>query len=93
MPVDRKGKETDRYIEVDEKEKAPNYEQRKWEEEHLHSAQLKFGAKDAKERHAAKATKQYELLLDDEIEFIQALKLPGSKKKKKATFIIRCTLL
>merc|ERR1712223_552346 len=51
--------------------------------EHLHSAQLKFGAKDAKERHAAKSTKQYELLLDDEIEFIQALKLPGSKKKKK----------
>ena len=85
MPVDRKGKETDRYVEVDENEKAPNYEQRKWEEEHLHSAQLKFGAKDAKERHAEKATKQYELLLDDEIEFIQALKLPGSKKKKKHT--------
>ena len=83
MPEDRKGKENDRYVEIDEKEKAPNYEQRKWEEEHLHSAQLKFGAKDAKERHAAKATKQYELLLDDEIEFIQALKLPGSKKKKK----------
>merc|ERR1712038_1604550 len=74
MPEDRKGKENDRYVEIDEKEKAPNYEQRKWEEEHLHSAQLKFGAKDAKERHAAKATKQYELLLDDEIEFIQALK-------------------
>merc|ERR1711997_558083 len=83
MPTDKKGNENDRYVEVDEKEKAPNYEQRKWEEEHLHSAQLKFGAKDAKERHAAKAPKQYELLLDDEIEFIQALKLPGSKKKKK----------
>ena len=83
MPVDRKGKETDRYVEVDEKEMVPNYEQRKWEEEHLHSAQLKFGAKDAKERYAAKETKQYDLLLDDEIEFIQALKLPGSKKKKK----------
>ena len=83
MPTDKKGNENDRYVEVDEKEKAPNYEQRKWEEEHLHSAQLKFGAKDAKERHAAKAPKQYDLLLDDEIEFIQALKLPGSKKKKK----------
>ena len=83
MPTDKKGNENDRYVEIDDKEKAPNYEQRKWEEEHLHSAQLKFGAKDAKERHAAKASKQYDLILDDEIEFIQALKLPGSKKKKK----------
>ena len=83
MPLDQKGNETNRYVEVDELEKAPNYEQRKWEEEHLHSAQLSFGAKDAKQRHAAKAPKEYELLLDDEIEFIQALKLPGSKKKKK----------
>ena len=82
MPADRKDKEVDKYVEVDEKEKAPNYEQRKWEEEHLHSAQLKFGAKNAKEKYAEKE-KKYELLLDDEIEFIQALKLPGSKKKKK----------
>ena len=27
---------------------------KKWEEEHLHSAQLSFGSKDAKERHAKK---------------------------------------
>ena len=27
------------------------YEQKKWEEEHLQQATLKFGAKDAKERH------------------------------------------
>ena len=64
------------YVEADEKEKAPNYEQKRWEEEHLHSATLKFGAKDAKKRHAEKE-KQYELL-EDEIDFIQALKMPGS---------------
>jgi len=70
MPEDRRGKELEKYEEVDEKEKAPNYEQKKWEEEHLFSAQLRFGAKDAKERYKEKA-KNYELLLDDEIEFIQ----------------------
>ena len=64
------------YVEADEKEKAPNYEQKRWEEEHLQSATLKFGAKDAKKRHAEKE-KQYELL-EDEIDFIQALKMPGS---------------
>ena len=64
------------YVEADEKEKAPNYEQKRWEEEHLQSATLKFGAKDAKKKHAEKE-KQYELL-EDEIDFIQALKMPGS---------------
>ena len=82
MPDERRGKEVDRYGEMDEKEHAPNYEQKKWEEEHMSSATLHFGAKDARQRHAKKE-KQYDILLDDEIEFIQALKLPGSKKKKK----------
>ena len=35
-------------MEADSKETGPNYEQRHWEEEHLKSALLKFGAKDAK---------------------------------------------
>lgn len=48
MPEDRKsGKETDQYVEAPD-EKLPNYEQRRWEEEHLHSARFSFGAKDAK---------------------------------------------
>ena len=55
------------------------YEQRKWEEEHLSQATLSFGAKDAKERHKKKE-KEYEYILDDEIEFVQALKMPGTKK-------------
>jgi pre-mRNA-splicing factor ATP-dependent RNA helicase DHX16 len=64
------------YVEADEREKAPNYEQKRWEEEHLQSATYKFGAKDAKKKHA-ETEKQYELL-EDEIDFIQALKMPGS---------------
>ncbi len=65
------------YVEADEREKAPNYEQKRWEEEHLQSATYNFGAKDAKKRYAEKE-KQYDLL-EDEIDFIQALKMPGSK--------------
>lgn len=80
MPEDRK-KEVDQYVE-DETERLPNYEQKKWEEEHLHSAQFKFGAKDAKARHAKKE-KKYEYLLEDEIEFIQVLKMPGSGDKEE----------
>ena len=34
MPEQKKG-ETSAYVEVDDREKAPNAEQKKWEEEHL----------------------------------------------------------
>ena len=49
MPSD-KG-ELHSFLEEDEKEKRAGYEQKKWEEEHLQQATLKFGAKDAKMRH------------------------------------------
>lgn len=39
------------------------------------SARFQFGAKDAK------AQEEYELLLDDQIDFIQALTMDGSKDK------------
>ena len=78
MP-DERSKGEDMYVEVDETEKAAGYEQRKWEEEHLSQAQFQFGAKDAKRRHKEKE-KQYDYILDDEIEFVAALKMPGSKK-------------
>ena len=81
MPEDRKNIELDQYVEANEKEKQPNYEQKRWEEEHLQFARYKFGAKDAKKRHEEKS-KKYDLILDDEIEFIQALKMPGSSKDK-----------
>jgi len=81
MP-DENMKEIDTYVEVDEKEKTAGYEQRKWEEEHLHQAQFKFGARDAKKKHQEKE-KVYEYILDDEIEFVSALQMPGSKKGDK----------
>ena len=45
----------------------------------MSQATLSFGARDAKERHKEKE-KEYEYILDDEIDFVQALKMPGTKK-------------
>lgn len=64
---------------MDEREKLPNSEQKKWESERLASAMYKFGAKDL----AQKQQEEYELLLEDQIEFIQAMTMDDSKKKEK----------
>ncbi|KAK2715119.1 pre-mRNA-splicing factor ATP-dependent RNA helicase DHX16-like [Artemia franciscana] len=71
---------TKKYVEVDEKERAPYSEQRKWEEERVAVAQWKFGARDAK----AKVEQDYEYVLDDTIDFVQMLKLPGTKEIEEA---------
>ncbi|KAG5675858.1 hypothetical protein PVAND_005726 [Polypedilum vanderplanki] len=77
MPKDMKKGEKGEYVEVDETEKLPHSEQRKWEAEQLASARFKFGAKDAKQQQ------EYELLLEDEIEFVQVLTMDGSKEKDR----------
>lgn len=79
MPQDMRKGEKEDYFEVDEREKLPNSEQKKWEAEQLASATYKFGAKDAAQRHQ----EEYELLLDDQIEFIQAMTMDETKKDKK----------
>lgn len=71
MPRDMgKGKTSD-YIEVDETERMPHSEQKKWEKEQMASAVYKFGSKGAPQHE------EYELILEDQIEFIQAMQLPG----------------
>lgn len=71
MPRDLGKGSTADYVEVDDLEKVPQSEQKKWEKEQMASAVFSFGAKD-------KATKdEYDLLLEDQIEFIQALQMPG----------------
>uniref|UniRef100_A0A8D8X4B0 RNA helicase n=2 Tax=Cacopsylla melanoneura TaxID=428564 RepID=A0A8D8X4B0_9HEMI len=75
MPKGTKGPE--KYEEVDEKEKVPHYEQRKWEDEQMSSAIFRVGAKDREHQE------QYELLLDNQIDFIQALSLPGNREKEE----------
>ncbi|GAB1600938.1 pre-mRNA-splicing factor ATP-dependent RNA helicase DHX16 [Argonauta hians] len=77
-------KPNERYVE-EPNEKGPNAEQRRWEEEHLNAAVMKFGARDARDKYKEKV-KDYDLIMDDEIEFIQALKMPGvSRNKSKDT--------
>ena len=61
------------YVEIDENEKAPNAEQRKWEEERLNLAKLSVGAKDKN-----KNKKEYDLIVEAEIDFVQALTVGGT---------------
>ncbi|XP_043285396.1 probable pre-mRNA-splicing factor ATP-dependent RNA helicase mog-4 [Venturia canescens] len=56
-------------------------EQSKWEADQMTSAVFRFGAKDRK------AKQDYELLLEDEVEFVQALRMPGDSKEKKRELV------
>lgn len=79
------GQADEKYVEVDEREKVPHYEQRKWEEEQMSSAVFRFGARDKAEKNRDKG-QEYELVLDDEIEFIQALRMPGSRTDQEVCY-------
>uniref|UniRef100_A0A5K3EGY2 RNA helicase n=2 Tax=Mesocestoides corti TaxID=53468 RepID=A0A5K3EGY2_MESCO len=70
IPTENK-RPDDTYYET-EAEKGPHGESRKWEQEHISSALFKLGAKDSTVKE------KYELILDDEIEFMKALTQPGS---------------
>lgn len=72
----------DSYVEVDEREKKRGYEQRKWEEDQMKGTALSFGARDKARRHQEQE-KEYNLVLEDEIEFIKSLPLKGTRKKTK----------
>jgi pre-mRNA-splicing factor ATP-dependent RNA helicase DHX16 len=80
MPRDIKKGDKEDYVEVDEREKMPNSEQKKWEADQLKSAVYQFGARDAKHRQHQE---EYDLLLENSIEFIQSFRLDGTKDKKK----------
>lgn len=77
MPKDIKDADKSAYVEVDETERFPNSEQKKWESEKFAAATYRFGAKDAD------AQQEYELLLDDQIEFINPLRMEGTDKRDK----------
>jgi pre-mRNA-splicing factor ATP-dependent RNA helicase DHX16 len=76
------------YVEVDARELGPGGEQKKGEEERLATAIISFGAKEGRGQG-----EQFQLILDDTIDFVHALKDPGnltpdevalSEKAKKA---------
>nr|XP_050863129.1 pre-mRNA-splicing factor ATP-dependent RNA helicase DHX16 isoform X1 [Vespula vulgaris] len=95
MPLEKKKLEAE--IEPPDTE-PPQSEQSKWESDQMSSAVFRFGAKDRKGIiiiilihylydslicNQITAQQDYDLLLEDEIEFIQALRMPGSEKGTK----------
>ncbi|XP_057370593.1 pre-mRNA-splicing factor ATP-dependent RNA helicase DHX16-like [Daphnia carinata] len=81
MPDDKRDKAMpDRYVEIDDREKQPHSEQRVWEDARMATAQWNFGARDAKQRLQEKGkVHDYDLLLDDTIDFVQTNQLAGTK--------------
>lgn len=70
MPQDIKDEEYMRYEE--ESEKVPLTEQEKWEKEQMSSGVYKFGVAKRQEKE------EYDLLIDNQIEFLLNAKLPGT---------------
>ncbi|PFX22231.1 putative pre-mRNA-splicing factor ATP-dependent RNA helicase DHX16 [Stylophora pistillata] len=70
-----------KYDETTVEELGPNYEQKKWEEDKLGYAVMKFGAKDARDKNKKK---DYDLVVDeDQINFVMAEQIPGTKEKQE----------
>ena len=70
---------TDKYVE-DTTELGPNHEQKRWEEQHFSAGYMRFGARDAHEK-SKKPRVEYDVIMDDEIDFVQALKMPGTNNE------------
>ncbi|XP_072405879.1 pre-mRNA-splicing factor ATP-dependent RNA helicase DHX16 [Chiloscyllium punctatum] len=82
MPEESRSKKVpDRYEEPKADDKhAPRDEQRRWEEEHMDAALLKFGARDARERNQQK---EYEFVLEEDemIDFVTTVTMQGTVSK------------
>ncbi|XP_077142099.1 pre-mRNA-splicing factor ATP-dependent RNA helicase DHX16-like isoform X1 [Ranitomeya variabilis] len=82
MPEESTSKKIpDRYEEpLSEERFAPREEQRRWEEEHIGAAALKFGAKDAH----ARGQKKYDYVMEEDemIQFVSATQMKGTVEKE-----------
>lgn len=83
IPKEDSKPENETYIEVDESEHVPNSEQKKWEEERLNVAKLSFGAK-----NKGSQSKDYDLIIGAEIDFVQALTIGGVNVEKKEEDVV-----
>ncbi|XP_078497835.1 pre-mRNA-splicing factor ATP-dependent RNA helicase DHX16 [Lissotriton helveticus] len=83
MPEETRKKQIpDRYEEPQTEDKfAPRDEQKRWEEDHMGAASLRFGAKDAHERNKQK---EYEYVMEDDemIQFVSAVRMKGTVEKE-----------
>ncbi|KAM8952383.1 pre-mRNA-splicing factor ATP-dependent RNA helicase DHX16 [Pelodytes ibericus] len=71
----------DRYEEpVSEERFAPREEQRRWEEDHIGAASLKFGAKDARSH----GQKEYDFVMEEDevIQFVTSTQMKGTLEKE-----------
>ncbi|KAL8212975.1 UNVERIFIED_CONTAM: putative pre-mRNA-splicing factor ATP-dependent RNA helicase dhx16 [Gekko kuhli] len=84
MPEESRSKKIpDRYEEPQSEDHlAPRDEQRRWEEEHIGAAALRFGARDASQRHPHK---DYEYVLEEDemIQFVNAVQMRGTSQSKE----------
>ncbi|XP_053907952.1 pre-mRNA-splicing factor ATP-dependent RNA helicase DHX16 [Cuculus canorus] len=68
----------------EEERLAPRDEQRRWEEERIGAAALRFGARDAARRQPAK---DYDFVLEEDemIQFVSAVQMKGTEPEKEAS--------
>ncbi|XP_069491425.1 pre-mRNA-splicing factor ATP-dependent RNA helicase DHX16 [Ambystoma mexicanum] len=82
MPEENRGKQIpDRYEEPQSDDKfAPRDEQKRWEEDHMGAASLRFGAKDA---HEHNKQKEYEYVMEEDemIQFVSSVRMKGTVEK------------
>ncbi|XP_050840346.1 pre-mRNA-splicing factor ATP-dependent RNA helicase DHX16 isoform X13 [Serinus canaria] len=80
IPEESRDKKIPEREEAQEEALAPRDEQRRWEEQLLGAAALRFGARDARARHGP----DYELLLEEEemVQFVSAAQLEGTDPQK-----------
>ncbi|KAM3654679.1 LOW QUALITY PROTEIN: pre-mRNA-splicing factor ATP-dependent RNA helicase DHX16-like, partial [Ammospiza maritima maritima] len=79
IPEETRDKKIPEREEAQEEALAPRDEQRRWEEQLLGAAALRFGARDARQRRG----RDYELLLEEEemVQFVSAAQLEGTDPK------------
>ncbi|KAG5447679.1 putative pre-mRNA-splicing factor ATP-dependent RNA helicase mog-4 [Clonorchis sinensis] len=71
-------KRPDESFQEESQEKGANEEGKRWEQEHLSSALYSFGARDKSEKEA-----KFDLVLDDEIDFLKTLTRPGANTEEE----------
>lgn len=75
----------EKFIEpVDEAELGPNADVKKWQDEQSDIATVKFGAHDAKEKNKQK---EYDLVMDEEIQFVLADSVTGNCNEEDTPMI------
>ncbi|XP_074423658.1 pre-mRNA-splicing factor ATP-dependent RNA helicase DHX16 [Larus michahellis] len=86
IPEETRGKKIPEREEVlggEEERMAPRDEQRRWEEERIGAASLRFGARDAARRQPSK---DYDFVLEEDemIQFVSAVQMKGTEPDKEA---------